>query len=62
MIQNILLSESSPCGSVEMNLASIHENAGVIPGLAGGLSVWHCCELWFESQMQLESCVAVAAV
>ena len=25
---------SSHCGSVEMNLTSIHEDAGLIPGLA----------------------------
>ena len=28
------MGESSHCGSAEMNLTSIHEDAGLIPGLA----------------------------
>ena len=29
-----------------MNLTRNHEDAGSIPGLAQGLRVRHCCELW----------------
>ena len=38
------------------NLTSIHEDAGLIPGL-----IWHCCELWHRSQMWFGSGIAVAA-
>ena len=34
MIQNQWDAWSSCCGSVETNLTSIHEDAGLIPGLA----------------------------
>ena len=44
------------------NLTRIHEDAGSIPGLAQGLRIWHCCELWCRSQRQLGSGVAVALV
>ena len=30
--------------------------------LLGGLRIWHSCELWYRSQMQLRSCIAVAVV
>ena len=41
---------SSRCGSVVVNLTSIHENAGLIPGLTqlSGLRIWHCHELWYR--------------
>ena len=42
------------------NLTSIHEDAGLIPGLAlSGLRIRHCCELWCRSKNRLGSCVAV---
>ena len=28
--------------------------------LLSGLRIWHCCELWWRSQMRLGFCVAVA--
>ena len=42
------------------NLTITHENMGLIPGLAQGLRIWHCCELWCRSQRRLISWVAVA--
>ena len=42
------------------NLTSIHEDLGLIPGLAqGGLRIWCCHELQYRSQMRLGSGVAV---
>ena len=49
---------SSLRGPVEMNLASIHEIAGSIPGPTQW--VWDCYELWYRSQTLLGSSVAVA--
>ena len=49
---------SSCRSSAEMNPTSIHEDMGLIPGLAQ--SAGHCCELWCRSQMQFRSQVAVA--
>ena len=37
---------SSHHGSVEMNLTSIHEDTGSIPGLLSELRIWCCHELW----------------
>ena len=28
--------------------------------LLSGLGIWHCHELWWRSQMRLQTCVAVA--
>ena len=39
--------------SVEMNLTSIHEVAGLIPGLSG-LRIWHCCGCGVGQQLQLQ--------
>ena len=36
---------SSRRGSEEMNLTSIHEDIGSIPGLISGLRIWRCLEL-----------------
>ena len=44
------------------NITSIHEDMGSIPGLFGGLRIWHWCELSCRSQMQLQFCVAVAVM
>ena len=41
---------------------SIHEDAGLIPGLTqlSGLRIQCCHELWYRLQMRLGSCIAVA--
>ena len=43
------------------NPTSTHEDGGSIPGLAQ-LGIQCCHELWCESQMQLESHIAVMVV
>ena len=44
------------------NPTSIQEDAGSVPGLASGLMIPRCCELWWRLQMRLRSHVAVAGV
>ena len=53
---------SSHRSSGEMNLTSIHEDSGSIPGLLSGLRNLCCYELWCRSQRQLGSGIAVAVV
>ena len=36
-----------------MNLTRIHEDTESIPGLAQGVNIWCCHELWCRSQLQL---------
>ena len=45
-----------------MNLTNIHEDLGLIPGLAQLVEDWHCHELWCRSNMWLGSGIAVAVV
>ena len=51
---------SSPCGSAVMNLTSIQEDVGLIPGLTQWVRIWQCHGLQYGSQTRLGSCVAVA--
>ena len=51
---------SSHCGSMVTNSTSIHEDAGLIPGLFSGLRIWPGHELRCRSQMWLGSGMAVA--
>ena len=51
---------SSRHGSAETYLTNIHEDTGLIPGLARGSGIWHFHALWCRSQMQLGSGGVVA--
>ena len=53
---------SSHCGSVVMNPTSMHEHAGLIPGLIQRLRIWWCHELWRRLKTWLGSLIAVAVV
>ena len=53
---------SSHCGSEVIHSTSTHEDTGSNPGLAGRLRIQCAHELWWKSQTQLESCVAVAVL
>ena len=43
-------------------MTSVHDDVGLIPGLAQQFRDPHCHKLWHRSQMWLGSCVAVAMV
>ena len=49
-----------PLCAGEMNLTSIHEDVGLIPGLDRGSGIQCFNELWCRLQTQLRCCVAVA--
>ena len=51
---------SSHCCSVVRNPTSIHEDAGLMPGLAQWVKDLVLSELWGKLQMRLGSGVAVA--
>ena len=51
---------SSPHGSVVVNPTSIYETRVWSLASLNGLRIWHCYELWFRSQTQLWSGIAMA--
>ena len=53
---------SSHCGAAEMNLTSIHVDAGSTLVSLSGLRIWCCCELRCSLQTWLGSCVAAAVM
>ena len=53
---------SSHHGSVEMNLTNNMRTQVQSLAALSGLRIWHCCELWCNSQTKLRSDVAVAVV
>ena len=52
-------SGGSCCGSVEVNLISVYEDAGSTPGLAQWVKDLACCELWYRTQTWLRTHIAV---
>ena len=50
------------CGAAETNPTSDHKVAGSTPGLASGLRIRYCHELWWRSQIQLGSGIGVVVV
>ena len=46
---------------LEPSVVSLRMQVGSL-ALLSGLRIWHCCELWHRSQVQLRSAVAVAVV
>ena len=48
---NILVTGSYYCSSVETNRTSIHEDAGSILGLIQLVGIWCCLELWYSSHV-----------
>ena len=54
--------ENSRCGSVVMNLTSVREDVGWIPGPTQWIKDRHCHEPQCRLQMRLGFCVAMAVM
>ena len=54
--------DSSHCGLLGKNKPSIHEDLGLMPGLAQWVRIPHCPKLWYRSHMQLRSFAVVSVV